>query len=353
MISYFLGANAPGGFHSLYDRLMDEERAQAVYILKGGPGCGKSTLMGRLAQRAEAAGEPVEYVFCSGDPDSLDAILLPRRRVAVADGTAPHVLEPMLPGVVGHYVNLEVCCDPTGLAPLREEIARLTREYKACYPRAYRCLSAAGDISFNCRSLLACPRLEEGLARRGKSLAARHLHRPGNQEGILRHRFLSAITCQGEKHLWETVTHQCRQVIGLEDTYGLASPLLERLASTASAAGHDGVLCLDPMFPGRAAHLLLPDLELAFVTTTSRQPYPGKLTRRVHIDALVGPDLLRRFRPRLRFSRKISDALTEEAIASLRQAKALHDQLEALYNPHVDFQQVHAMGDALAHTLGF
>ena len=33
-------------------------------------------------------------------------------------------------------------------------------------------------------------------------------------------------------------------------------------------------------------------------------------------------------------------ALVEEAVDSLAQAKAMHDRLEALYNPYVDFDLV-------------
>ena len=43
-IQYFLGANSPQGFYSLYDQLLPTETANAIYIIKGGPGCGKSTL---------------------------------------------------------------------------------------------------------------------------------------------------------------------------------------------------------------------------------------------------------------------------------------------------------------------
>ena len=81
-IRFFLGANSPQGFYSLYDQLIPPERARAVYILKGGPGCGKSSLMRRVAQRAQEAGDPGECICCSGDPDSLDAVVLPRRKTA-------------------------------------------------------------------------------------------------------------------------------------------------------------------------------------------------------------------------------------------------------------------------------
>ena len=89
-VQYFLGANAPDGFYSLYPQLIDLERARAVYILKGGPGCGKSTLMRRVAQAMEEKGASVEYIACSGDPDSLDAVVFPALNTAIVDGTAPH-----------------------------------------------------------------------------------------------------------------------------------------------------------------------------------------------------------------------------------------------------------------------
>ena len=94
-IQYFLGANSPTGFYSLYDQLLPPEQVSAIYILKGGPGCGKSTLMRRVAALAQEAGEPVECILCSGDPDSLDAILLPGKKAALVDGTAPHGTAPL------------------------------------------------------------------------------------------------------------------------------------------------------------------------------------------------------------------------------------------------------------------
>ena len=88
-IQYFLGANAPSGFYSLYSCLLPPEEARAIYILKGGPGCGKSTLMRRIGAWAEEAGLETEYILCSGDPDSLDALVLPQTGTAIVDGTAP------------------------------------------------------------------------------------------------------------------------------------------------------------------------------------------------------------------------------------------------------------------------
>lgn len=88
-VQYFLGANTAQGFFSLYDELIDESKATAFYVLKGGPGCGKSTLMRKVGEKMEALGFGVEYILCSGDPGSLDGILIPEKAVAIMDGTAP------------------------------------------------------------------------------------------------------------------------------------------------------------------------------------------------------------------------------------------------------------------------
>ncbi len=91
-VCYFLGANSPNGFYSLYDQLIDPGLAEDIFILKGGPGCGKSSLMRTVGKAMEDKGLYVEYIQCSGDPDSLDGIVIPALKTAIVDGTAPHVV---------------------------------------------------------------------------------------------------------------------------------------------------------------------------------------------------------------------------------------------------------------------
>lgn len=88
-VHIFLGANSGAGFFSLYDQLL-HGRLDDLLIIKGGPGCGKSSFMRTVAKALTAAGREAIYVNCSGDPDSLDGALFPESRVGLVDGTAPH-----------------------------------------------------------------------------------------------------------------------------------------------------------------------------------------------------------------------------------------------------------------------
>ena len=340
-IQYFLGANSPSGFYSLYAQLIPLDSANTLYIIKGGAGCGKSTLMRRVARQAAQAGETVEYILCSGDPASLDALLLPRLGVAIVDGTAPHVVEPKYPGAVERYVNLGACYDSGALWARRAELMACMSGYKGCYQRAYRCLGASAEIFEAIRSSLLTQELSEKLAKRARGILSRELRRrKGVTGGLVKQRFLGAVTHLGPVCLYDTALAQCPRVYELSDQYGLAHEMLIHLLAGASAGGWDVVACPDPMAPERLAHLLVPEQGLAFLTAAPALPLPEKPYRRVRLDAAADGELLRRSRPRLRFAKKVSAALEEEAVSSLAQAKAMHDQLEGIYNPHVDFGRV-------------
>lgn len=257
-------------------------------------------------------------------------------------------MEPKYPGLVERYVNLGDCYDRAGLQPLRQELMGCMKGYKACYQRAYRCLTAAAQIGEDLRSLLLTPALEAKMAKRARGILSREVKKGDGEAGRAVQRFLGGVTWKGVLCQFETVDALCKRVYELADTYGLAHSMLTHLAAGALASGHDVIVCPSPLFPDRMEHLLIPSLSLAFVSASPSLPYPKRPYRRIRLDAMADAEAVRRNRARLRFSRKVSAALTEEAVDSLAQAKAMHDELEALYNPYVDFDRVGRMADRIA-----
>lgn len=78
---FFVGANSGEGFQNLFPEMVDIEDTYDLMVLKGGPGVGKNTFMREVGRSMEQAGTAVEYLWCSGDPDSLDGVVLPEIRV--------------------------------------------------------------------------------------------------------------------------------------------------------------------------------------------------------------------------------------------------------------------------------
>lgn len=284
---YFLGGNTAHGFYSLYDSFCPPEDGGFLWIIKGGPGCGKSSFMKRIGLAAEKRGLDVEYVLCSGDPASVDGVRIPALGVGYVDGTAPHTLDVPFPAVSGSYLDLGQFYDMTALREKKSEIIGLNRTYKSCYQESYRILSAASGAG----AAILTPQREPHLTFSAVKKAP----------GSLTRRFTQAICCKGVVTA-EPVVSRC--IGGFAD--------VQALAEEARQAGLDVVL---------HPHPLLPELAESVTLTGSGERYSADC--RALDDA---------------FSPFVADA-----IEVLRRAKALHDELEQVYNPRVDFDSVYAL----------
>ena len=281
--TFFLAANSGQGFASCYDSFPG--RGMFLHIIKGGPGTGKSSFMRRIRDEAAARGFDTETILCSGDPDSLDAVSIPALGLAWVDGTAPHVREPVLFGADSDYVNLGQFCRTPLPEAEREKAAALNAAYKACYRDAYALLHEALEAENEAKPALP---------------------RPG---GGLRRRYISAITCRGELRLTETLDKLCKQNYVFRDAASLAAA-----AEQAAAQGLDVIACPRPLDPGRLEAVLLPELSLAL-----HAPSPAESAASLQA--------------------------REHAAKKLREAKSLHDELEAVIRPFMDFAALDAYAE--------
>ena len=123
----FPGNNTSEGFYSFYHQMIYFP-AEKVFILKGGPGSGKSTLMKKTGAEIVKRGFDVEYHYCSSDNESLDGLVIPYLKMAILDGTAPHVVDPKYPGVVETLVNLGDFWDKRVLRQNKERIMEVSKQ---------------------------------------------------------------------------------------------------------------------------------------------------------------------------------------------------------------------------------
>ena len=253
--TYFLGGNTAEGFYSCYDGFCSHEDDNFLWVIKGGPGCGKSSFMRRIGKAAEEKGLDVDYVLCSGDPDSLDGVYIPAKKIGYVDGTAPHVIDPKYPAISGLYLDLGQFYDKDALKNCADEIITINQRYKDLYADAYKLLAANAQ---------------------GRNPAATKS----------RCCFLSAISCKG--------------IVNLP-----AEPIFEtELRLLLKSIGKDDIVILHPLFPGEIIGIWKDGIPCC----TSH----------------AMPDC-------------------SDAVVLLGKAKKLHDELESLYNPHVDFDKVYKL----------
>ncbi|MBQ2242394.1 MAG: AAA family ATPase, partial [Clostridia bacterium] len=133
-MKFFAASNTEAGFVSYFAENF-RRRADRCYIIKGGPGTGKSRLMREMGEAWENAGAEVEYYYCSSDPLSLDGLYVNcfGEGIAVMDGTAPHSEDIVNAGMVDNIIDLGRFWDAKILRERRKEISAFGEEKKRAY----------------------------------------------------------------------------------------------------------------------------------------------------------------------------------------------------------------------------
>ncbi len=348
-VDFFLGATTAAGFHGYFSQLGPQE-GHHLYLLKGGPGCGKSTLMRRLAKQAQ---EPIQYIHCCSDPHSLDGVIFCDQGAAVLDATAPHTVEPNAPGAAETVICLYDSLDSSKLRPQQKMIEDLIAQGVGIKHRAARYVASASNLLFDNRRTAACATDFNKIRRYVSGLADRVLPR-GKTTGREQIRLLSGITPEGMIFYRDTIPALANQIYVFQDTYGAASRLaMELLRAEALARGCFVITCRCALHPDdKIDHLILPGLGIAFLTSNPWHTcrFPGQ--KNIHCSRFMDTVHLRLSHNRMRFNQKTADSFLEQAIELMAQARSCHDSLEACYAPAVDFAAVDAQAARCAHLLG-
>ncbi len=333
---WFAGANTDSGFKGCYPDFADERKLERLYIIKGGPGSGKSTMMKRLADEAERRGYPVARYLCGSDPDSLDAVVLDGR-IVMLDGTPPHAVESGAPGSVGELVDVSRFWNSGKLEKRRKEIEALAALKAADYAAGTRWLAAADAVV---REELH--RAEELFLREKAEKTARRLierlGKPEKNGGGIRYRYDHAVTMRGRAAL-STVGRGTARRFVIEDACGTAALFLDLLAREIEKAGFAAEFGLLPL-GRRIAGIRVKDA--AFYVGTPGDGDAVIRTRRFVSGAPRGP---------LRLASKVRESCLSAADDALRSAAEHHFALEEIYKDAMDFDALHEAEDTLRNSI--
>lgn len=334
-LSFFPGSNTCRGFHGYFQELLSAEDMRRVYILKGGPGVGKSTLMRRAAALWEKQGKRVEYYRCSGDPDSLDAVIADH--CMLMDGTSPHVIDPILPGAADGIINLGECLNETVMAAHKDEVLQLHRAMARCYSRAYHYLTGAQAALSDMHEVYALAVDQGALI----NLRMELMQFLTGCAGRCQHLYAQAITGEGVKSHLDSVKRE--KTICLDLPFGFdADCILRPLHMHLAAKGTAHRAFMHPLDGKKHAHIAT---DTCAVCTFVE---PESDVRTLPFD----PDILRREHDALAFNRAAHDLMLNQAIDSLHDAKKLHDTLERIYADAIDYRRLDDMqGNAVQQMM--
>lgn len=324
----FVGANSARGFVSYYGDML--EGAKRIYILKGGPGTGKSSFLRAAAEYATERGRKVEFYACSSDPDSLDAIVTDGE-IVILDGTAPHTLDTVIAGARDEIINLGEFWNAEGLLRKYDEIEALSNKKSECYRLAYRYLAAykcVCDINLS----LVLPCVKHKKAERAVERLFSEIKTGGGFSA--RTAIIDSVGMKGRVRLG-TYEFFADKVYSIEDHFGTGPLFLRLLLTHAERTDTPVRVSYDPVDPERVNAIFFLNDSKTFVLSDNTESI-GADTR-INMKRFVDVSKISEIRHEYKMNARLGEALMSSAIDAMARAGECHFALEEIYVSCMDF----------------
>ena len=344
---FYASANSRAGFVGFFPELFSADRLQRLFILKGGPGTGKSTFMRAVADsvesyaRARALQIDTTLYYCSSDIASLDGVALTNTAtgagVAVIDGTAPHTADPQYPGAFDCIVNLGEHWDDEKLAAHLLPIRTLCAGKAQCFKNSYRMLEAAAQAEDCVRTMYSRGLLYEKMQDSAARFALKYL-KAGEEGGFrLLSEYITSISAAGV-HRLDAVISRAPRIIAIRDRYMLGHQYLDLIIRHARALNQPVIRFPSPLDIKITEGVLFEATGELFITDATGPLPSERVFKTINMERFVDHELAAQCRQRVRFFKKCSAELLEGAVQQFAEAKELHARLEQIYTSCMDFE---------------
>lgn len=325
---YFIASNSSEGFCSYYDKTFEIGKFLNLYIIKGGSGTGKAFFMREIAREAEKRGFEVRYIYCSSDATSLDAIIIKDLKIAVLDGTAPHIFEPKMVGACEVLVDLGAFLNEKMLKSSRNAIENLMLEKQGAFRRAYRSLKAYRAISENIEDIIM-PTVKIDKIR---AYVKRFVRELDSGEGIEEHILTRSIGMRG-LNAFDTYYRNADVYYEINDYFDTAHIFMRELYSQMSAKRLDLTISNNPIIPTRFDAIAEQSSKLTF--EIGNEEYTD--ARQINMKRFIDVHKLAKVRKEYRALARLRDDILDRSLAEFENVKKYHFVLEQIYGAAMDF----------------
>ncbi len=336
----FAGSNSSKGFFSYFEHIIKPENANRIYILKGGPGVGKSSFIKKFGIKISSLGHEVEYIHCSSDENSLDGLVVPDLKIAFVDGTAPHLVDPKLPGAVDEIINLGAYLDNDNLEKHKEQIIQINKNKSELYKSAYRYLGSAGLISEEINAIYdrhidndkfdtLCDKILDKLFTKKVTT---------NKPGSIRKMFSEAYTSNGYIKYTDYFCSNSKiwAIIGESSNY--TSKLLERIVQESVNNGYYTECYYKPLTPEKIQHVIIPELNLLFKSDEST--VNCNYDEIINLHEIMDLENMKPHISEIENNLHLFDLLIKNALNKLSETAKYHQLLEVFYVNSMNFSSV-------------
>ncbi len=312
----------------------------------------------------------VDYLHCSADEDSLDGIIIKEKNIAIVDGTKPHIIDPITPGVVDKIINLGEYWDENAIVPHKAQIIDLNEKSSENYNLAYTYLSSAEKLYNGLETIFSKSmdtneiyHLCEDIIKREYSNMPVKL-RPGRIKKF----FASAITASGYVNYLPNLLKGCKHIYMINSPIGYNNnSFMEIIKEGAVYRGYDAECFYCPMKPNeKIEHIIIPEIKVAFITTNDfhdMEPWqvfdeekegsdePEKDVILLDISDYMNGNYVESRQGDIDMLQKHMNEQLRNGISYLAEAKKYHSQVEKIYIESMNFGLLNKFVDNLIESM--
>ena len=344
--TFFISANSENGFRGYFDEIFRFSDFDKLYIIQGGPGTGKSTVMKQILKSGRAMGASAEEIRCSSDPESLDGVILVKngRTVGILDGTSPHARIATVPGAYEEILNFGEFWNAAMLEEEKEALLSLYEKKKEAYRHAYALLKCLGDCHGEAQQQF---RTAFQTDKAGK--AARRILRRYTVTGEKKTRFIRAYTMRGEAVL-PMLEKQAGHVFLLSGNQYAAELFLSVLEKEAEKKGIAFLSLASPLRMGDMDGIYFPE-DKSLYLKEKLAAEPERAQKIIRMSRYTDRQQYRLCRGACKITAKAEKTLKGATLDSLKQAGEYHFALEKIYRTAMDFPLLQAAAQAFTRRL--
>lgn len=334
---YFAASNSAYGFKNYYSEVF--ERADRVYVIKGGPGTGKSSFMKKCGRAAQERGYSCEYYFCSSDPQSLDGILIFEKNavIGVLDGTFPHVCEPKYPGARDEIINFARFWDSALLYGQKNEITSLSERKSTEYNHAYTYLRSVGNLRAVNDSLIR-DAVDDGKLIGAVERVAKLIKDDDIEYGTVIPAITGSVSMYGCVRL-DTFKERAEKLYCVSNSYGVGEMFLDALLEKLKKKRVTVRASFDPICPEHIDGIFVEKCNVGFVLCEpNKRADENGSDIWINTKRFLDSGKLREVRGDIRYTAKLAASSLDGALHSLAKARVYHFLLEDIYGKAMDWK---------------
>lgn len=340
---YFLTSNSGRGFVNYFDS--EISHLNYVYVLKGAPGNGKSTLIRNVGNYFQKQGYAIDMIHSSFDPNSLDGIIVKELGIGVVEGMSPHIIEPKIPVISGERINMDIACDTRQLQMVNDKIIALYQtldetlsQYSQSIAESLRLHDEleqyfTGSLNIDAANQLASTMIHNIFGQNQK-----------REEATVKHRFFDAITENGNIDFVQELTKNIDTRYFIKGGPGSGkSSLMKQMVKGAQERGYDVELYHCDFDPDSLDMIIIPERNVAAFDSTPPHEYSPEREGDEIIDTYTlmnEADTAEKYKKEINEATDTFESEWTKATSYLRQAKEAYQEIKNIYSQTITFGQI-------------